>query len=114
MTNLQSLRRLTDPDTARRILDMIEGELDPCEVSPAADQWSRSCYTFPPREEEVMYAVNELLGGYGIEGWADESDPRSGVSYVNTGDTYALTLALVRGRFMVTSYEQLATRYGPC
>ncbi len=102
MTNLANLKRITDEDTARRILSMIDGDTNPREVSEAADRWARQCYNEPWRDELIMCAADELLGTYGVEGSADE-DGRDGWSYCNTGDTYAPTLFLDHGTFRVSS-----------
>lgn len=107
MTDLRNLKRITDEDTARTILDMIEGRRDPREVSEACDQWVRWCYNTPTREEQALHAADDLLGTCGVEGYADE-DGRGGVSYCNTGDTYALTLFLDHGAFRVSSYYTMA------
>lgn len=102
MTNLRNLRRITDEETARKILGMIDGELDPREVSEKCDRWVRQCHHEPWRNEQVMSASNDLLGTCGVEGEADE-DGRDGVSYCNNGDTYADTLFLDHGEFRVSS-----------
>jgi hypothetical protein len=101
MTTLHHLRRITGVFTAQRILAMIRGELDPREESEQCDRWVRQCYNEPSRAEQVLYAADELLGTYGVEGCADD-DGRDGVSYCNTGDTYAATLFLDHGQFRVS------------
>jgi len=94
------LETITDAETAERIARIIDGDEDPRDV-PETDAWVRSCYHEPDHEEQAIHAADVLLGTYGVEGWASE-DGRSGVSYCNTGDTYAPTLFLVRGSFRVT------------
>jgi len=119
MTNLQNLKRITDEDTARTILDMIRGALDPCEVSERADAYRRSCYHAPDTESVILEAADELLGTCGTEGWpiADSNDLAAGVSYCNVGDSYVPTLFYVRepwscGRFTVSCYATMVERFG--
>ena len=60
------------------------------------------------REAEKRYD----LGTCGDEGWCCDCGGRRGVTYLNTGDPYTLTLAFTsepgRVRFRVTSWERLA------
>lgn len=105
----RDLLKITDEETAEKILDMISGELDPCEVSEHTDQWERQCLHRPADKELILDAIDGLLGTCGVEGWARPSDMRRGISYCNTGDLYALTVALVDDNFRVTSYEALVT-----
>jgi hypothetical protein len=95
-----SLERITDADTAARIVRFIDGDEDPRSV-PETDAWVRACYHEPGADEQALHAADVLLGTYGVEGWASD-DGRSGVSYCNAGDTYEPTLFLVRGRFRVS------------
>jgi hypothetical protein len=115
MTNKQQLRRITDPVTAATIMAMIDGILDPLEVSESARNYSRQCYHSPGQELLILYAADELLETCGVEGWPTGSDPRSGVNYCNTGHSYAATLALIvtggSSTFTVTSYDVLARRH---
>lgn len=108
LTKLAMLQ-ICDDETATTILGMISGDLDPCLTSDRADAWNRQCYTFPDHDSLVLVAADELLETCGVEGWAiDPDDPScGGVSYCNTGDQYALTLALVDGEFTVASWTDL-------
>jgi hypothetical protein len=101
------LLKITDEETADKILGMISGELDPCEVSERTDRWERQCFHRPTDPELILDAACDLLGIGEVQGWTRPSDYTRGISYCNTGDTYALTLALVDGEFRVTSYEAL-------
>lgn len=118
MTSKRYLLEICDSDTADKILAMIAENLDPREVSESCDAWVRQCYHDPPHDAQVLHAANELLEMHGVEGWpASHSDLRLGVSYCNTGDLYARTLALVPDgrwgghKFTVTSFEALANRF---
>ena len=109
MTNLTNLKRITDEDTARKILAMINEDLNPCEVSEATDRWAEACYHYPPYHELVMSAADDLLGTCGVESEPTEDFEPWPPVYCNTGDSYDATLYYIDGRYVVTSY---ATRHG--
>lgn len=92
MTNLANLKRITDEDTARTILGMIKGDIEPEDVSEACAKWVASCYHEPRRSEKVLEAANELLGGYGVEANFGDRCAWPEYAYVNKGETYADTL----------------------
>jgi len=75
-----------DSKTARGLID---GALDPCEVSRNACELERTSYHLPPIYLLKMEALNELGGFYGVA-----SFEYSGgfIEYLNAGDTYAPTL----------------------
>lgn len=103
-----------DTDTARKVRRLLDGTDDPCDVSKQAANWHRSCYNPPSLADAIMVAVDEVIGTYGVEGWADPDNYRNGVSYCNTGDTYAPTVCLIdddRGlRWYLGSWGDLAER----
>jgi hypothetical protein len=109
MTNLTALKRIADEETARKILGMIRGELDPREVSERCDTWVRACYHEPSIDEQIMEAANELLGTYGVEGYCSE-DGRRGASFCNSGDSYTPELWCIDGRFTVTTKATVIER----
>ena len=104
-----AMLQICDAEVADKILAMIDLRLDPCLASDRADAWNRQCHTYPGYDDLVMQAADELLETCGVEGWAiDPDDPScGGVSYCNTGDQYALTLALVNGEFTIASWTDL-------
>lgn len=90
-----------DRKTALKIRRVLDGRLDPRKASEACDRWVRECYHEPSKHEQQLEAVNELLGGHGVEALdIHESDyyADNGVrmcpmySYVNMGDTYNTTI----------------------
>ena len=80
-------------------------------LSERARAYVSSCYHRPPLYLVKLYAADEILHTYGVEGWAEKS---IAMDYCNTGDTYASTLCFVgkRGerRFRVTSWGDVAER----
>lgn len=108
----KGLLTITDEETADKILALIAGELDPREASENAAKWDRQCYNAPNEDDVIMEAINELLGTYGVEGQPCEEDPRHGISYCNTGDTYALTVFYFSksGKFRLATQEDIFSR----
>jgi len=84
-----------DLDTARLACSIARGDCDPLDLpeagaaGAAARRRVRECYHRPEAWNVALYALDALLGTFGVEGWARSM--RSGVSYCNTGDTYAPT-----------------------
>jgi cation diffusion facilitator CzcD-associated flavoprotein CzcO len=100
-----TLEKLTGGDRAlalkvRRVLD---GRLMASNASEAAARWaaSRHHHVRATSHELILEACNDLLDGCGVEAIRPNCDPQhydEGIrmcpaySYVNTGDSYALTL----------------------
>lgn len=87
---------------------------------PQTCRWFNSCYNPPRNNELILEALNELLGGCGVEGiehediYVDRYHGNFVASYINTGDTYSPTILLdhVKNRWRLTSwgdfYESLS------
>lgn len=91
---------------ARMVLALINGQADPL-AFPAAESYARQCHHQPPRRLLALYAIDEILDMFGVEGFANECGTH-GVSYANTGDTYAPTMCLVdEERWVVASWGAL-------
>ena len=59
---------------------------------PAVKAWVRQCYHLPNIEEQRAFALNVALEMFGIE-YIDGKRP---FCYLNTGDTYGVTLIRYR------------------
>lgn len=111
--SLKTLRDFPNAGLLRRLLTL---ELDPTmdDRFPRTQAWVRACHRRPSDEDIALHAADELLGNHGVEGWADPTNFRHGVSYSNTGDTYATTICLIndgRGkRWYLGSWGDLAER----
>lgn len=103
------------PDHADTVLGIVRGAIDP-ETFPSVAAWVRQCYNRPHMAELKLCALNEVLGGYGIEGACRRDCMRSGFSYVNFGDTYDTTVLLIREgdayRWQVSSFGDYLERHG--
>ena len=92
-----------DTHTARTVSRLVHGKAHPCEVSTVCDRWVSRCILYPDIHEQILCAINQLIGGYGIEAlWEDDekrwSCDRPDSLYVNTGDTYTATVLWDRER----------------
>lgn len=76
---------------AQQVLDLIAGKLDPATFKSVQD-WVKGCYNVPDKSEQIMKALDELIGGYGVEGITPEGQTYPVADYVNTGDTYSATI----------------------
>lgn len=101
-----------DEETAGLIVALIDGttkvDTEGDERFPLTSAWIRQCYNPPNNNELIMSALNDLLGGFGVEGLfhPNESDKLI-AEYVNQGDTYATTILRDVGRggqYLLTNY----------
>jgi hypothetical protein len=91
---------------AKTILLMKSSEL--AEL-PAGKARIRECYYQPKTYDIRLHCLNYLLGSYGVEGF--ELKDGSYCDYLNTGETYSLTLVRFRGNYYVRDWGSIAERY---
>ncbi len=91
-----------DRPTALRARKLMDGRLDP-ETFESVDRWVRQCYHKPNDTELIMSALDEVLGGFGVECIRENCDDSPSADYINMGDTYNATViyCYVRDRFIV-------------
>lgn len=94
-----------DPKAAKRVLQMTRAELI---ATPQGAALWRACYHPPTTDAVRMEILNELAGTHGVEGFQLRDD--SWVEYLNAGDIYATTLLLVRGKYRVGCWGDIAKR----
>lgn len=82
-------------DAVAKIRGLMEGTENPNDYK-SVKKWMQRCYYKPRKVERVMEAINEILGGYGVEQITDNqwSDywRDGGLLYVNMGDAYFPTI----------------------
>lgn len=84
---------------------------------PAVIELQRQCYNPPGLAYMRMTALDAEAGTHGVEAvWnvgesADDCTSRPAFEYLNTGDTYALTIIRMdTGRYIVASWGDLVER----
>lgn len=97
--NIKALAELNKkanaPISARTLRRLIKDE-DFLNEQPAAQARIKECYNPPDFLDKLMTVLDGMLDGYGVEYIATARDgfrasEQHGISYVNMGDTYALT-----------------------
>lgn len=108
-------------DTAEMIVKLLNGSVEPEEVSKKCARFVSAAFFEPRKMEKIMVAVDELLGMCGeevIEDGNEYSDfgvhmcPR--FSYCNTGDSYATTFVRdhKNREYRIMSYEDMVADVG--
>ena len=99
-----------DETTAKTVLGLIDENINPFDFQSVRD-WVAQCYNTPSTCELIMCALNEVLGGFGVEAITDERFPfdsywgNIGATYVNMGDSYIPTILRDRqDNFIVCSW----------
>lgn len=89
---IRKFAKAEDDTTGDALRDLVESD-----AVPATNQYVRSLYSEPYRSgiwrvTVALHAINELVGGFGVEGLGPE------YQYINMGDTYATTLIYDRDK----------------
>jgi len=108
---MPSLRILKDRfgDKGKELHNLISGKTDP-KTYKSVQKWVDRCFNEPTDIELRMEAINEILEGFGVEGiegkWVDSYHRENQAVYINTGDTYSLTILYDNElrRFVVTTF----------
>lgn len=100
-----------DRATAKRVRGVLDGSIDPLTIESAA-KYRQACYHAPPDYLLKLYAIDALIGTFGVEHIAKGRTLRSpAFDYLNTGDTYAVTLIrLGSQRYRVCSWGDIVER----
>lgn len=77
----------------RALLDNPESVFD----YPKVQAYYNACWHRPKNSELLMYAFDEILEGYGVEGIVNPEDTFDGFDYVNMGDAYTVTITRRNG-----------------
>jgi hypothetical protein len=108
MANLPSVKTLTqvfgeNAKLARKTLEMTDQGLR--QIIEAQDLL-RECFNLPATEHVRMHVLNKLAETHGVESVEvcverRYGDPDNYAEFLNTGEMYAATLILYRGRYRV-------------
>jgi hypothetical protein len=90
-------RTAHDPDAAEKAAALLNGTLDPDTVLGRVLMLDRN--------ESIMEALNTVLDCHGVEAITPDGCIYPVATYLNTGDTYCLTVVLTEdGEFLLTSW----------
>lgn len=78
---------------------------------PGVVELRKTCHRSPSRAQVKLTAINQLVGGCGIEYLTTKNTDEEAM-YINTGEMYALTLIHFRGKFSYTSLFSFV-QHGP-
>lgn len=106
--SVKTLERFFEKDVSRVLRGLMKCETDPMDFQ-SVQKWVNQCYHKPSETELIMEAINEVLGGFGVETikgrCIDKFYGCSQASYVNMGDSYEHTILHDHelDRFVVTT-----------
>lgn len=82
-----------DEGQAQAVIDLVTDRLDP-EIVDGVREWTRRCIHRPTGIGLVMYAIDRVTEGHGVEGVRSDDEGSHGADfeYVNQGDTYTMTV----------------------
>lgn len=114
--NIPTIKELSTlfqfPETVHEILTLdIEEVIKKYEPARAR---VNECYNRPDDADIRLHAINHIEQFYGVEGFPITEDAvRSSdfVDYLNSGDTYSLTLLHHRGKYWLGSYGDAYEQY---
>ena len=115
--SIKTLNQHFSPDHSEQIRGLIKRKIDP-ENYESVQRWLKQCYNRPSEDSLVMCAIDEILGGFGVEAirgrYIDAYHYDIQACYVNQGDTYDTTILLdhEQDRYIVTSYGDWIERNG--
>lgn len=78
-------------DRAQEVRELLQGKRKTREYRSVTD-WEKQCYNRPRYGERLMCALNEIIGGYGVEGLVRDGEIACEYEYINMGDTYTATI----------------------
>ncbi len=100
------------PGKGKEIRNLLDGTRDPKEY-PAVRAWVSKCYNEPNRVEQILCAVDSVLGTHGVECIFKRGGIRPLLDYCNTGETYNATIAYRHDtcNFVITSWGDFVETY---
>lgn len=86
-----------DKNQSQLVADLCNGkiEIDPFNIEdrfPGTQKWCSQCHNLPCQNSLVLSALNDVLGGHGIEGITSPDDHKIIGEYINQGDSYDPTI----------------------
>ena len=98
-------------EQANQVRQIIKGRLDPLSFK-SVQSWVDQCFNMPSKLELKLCAINEVIGGFGVEYTESVNDSytdKQGLDYINLGDTYTCTVVFNHStnKFSCTSWGDI-------
>jgi hypothetical protein len=92
------------PEQARQVKGVITGKICTGKFE-SVNSWVRQCHNEPKLYEKRLCALNEIIGGYGIEAVFPEYDGMVPLfEYINMGESYKSTIVRYSGgRYIIST-----------
>jgi len=86
------------PEKAELVRRIIRGEVSTFDADkfPNSNTHFKACYHTPKKVERLLYCLNEVLEGFGIECIGEVKTYGPPAEYINVGETYACTVIFNR------------------
>ena len=99
-------------DRAKEVRELLEQKRKTADYQ-SVREWEKRCYIRPRYGERLMCAINEILGGFGVELLTRDGELTPEYEYINTGDAYTLTIVrdCTTGRLLVTTWGDIVERW---
>lgn len=106
-----------DEQQVKLVRGLIDGSLDPLIVSEQTLGWVTRCYNEPSEIEQIMHAIDSVMGTHGVEALYtgyDSNLQHPTAVYCNTGETYNATVVYCykTDRFLITSWGDYYEKNG--
>lgn len=113
--NLPSTKTLTQVagDKAQELRELLEKKRKTRDYQ-SVKTWVSQSYHEPRYSERLMCAINEIVGGYGVEAITKRGQVYPTYEYINMGDTYTTTILrdCRTGRVFVGTWGDIVERGG--
>jgi hypothetical protein len=96
----------------RSLIKLNKRPKDYTGLFPRTREWIDSCYHRPSKGEVNLFAINELIGGHGVEAIFKDGEVWPALEFINMGDTYVPTLCRVNGNYFIADLEVATKRAG--
>ena len=101
------------PERAQEIRALLEGKRKTTDYE-SVKEWESQCYLYPSYGERLMCAINEIIGGYGVDAiYKNDGDGTPAFEYVDMGDPYTVTILrnMRTGRITVGAWGDIVERW---
>lgn len=107
----QRIEEAFGPEIEKKIFGVLAGNTSLFDFA-SVEEFERSSYNNPSHHELVATALNEILGGFGVEALGEFEQGFPPYEYINLGGTYTTTLIynLQTEKWSVGSWGDIAEK----